>query len=107
MNTGGPLLLCQRNASNRNARDLAESMQLHSHVQMIDQTVKGWLTSDRTDAHTKRTLLALYSYNLTDIFESVDPTHLEEYKSEFYRLQVKINQTNLFFCSFPTVFFGN
>lgn len=91
VSTGGPHLLCQRNASNRNARELADFMQLDDYVDMIDQTVTQWLTFDETNKDSeKRTLLALYSYDLTNIFENktVIQTNLEDYKCEFYRLQV-------------------
>lgn len=66
-------------------------MQLDDYVDMIDQTVTRWLTSDEANKDSnKRTLLALYSYDLTNIFENktLIQTNLEDYKCEFYRLQV-------------------
>lgn len=63
-------------------------MQLLAHVELIDHVVTQWLTSNQVD----RSLLALYSYDLTKIFEKETLHHktdeLENYKSEFYRLQV-------------------
>ena len=69
---------------------MADSMKMVDHVDLIDQTATHWLTSNQTDTNMHRLRLALYSYDLTNIFEnaSIDQVKLQNYKSEYYQLQV-------------------
>ena len=98
---GGPRLLCLRNAANENARDMAHSLQLFSHVEAIDEIVISWLTGIHSLEKQNQSLLALYSYELGPIFEdefrlkSLD--QVQNYRIEFYRLQVRFHIYSIHF----------
>ena len=86
---GGPTLLCQRNSRNQTAREMALSLNLPAHVDVIDDTVTDWLTSNKHGAEECRSLLALYSYDFGSLFDAqADVSGVATYKEEFYRLQV-------------------
>ena len=89
--TGGAALLCLRNSRNETAREMALSLNLPAHVNVIDETVTDWLTSEKGErgGDECRSLLALYSYELGAQLDA--NCHVERvaiYKQEFYRLQV-------------------
>ena len=87
--TGGPLLLCLRNADGQTGRDLAVSLSLAEHVRVIDQVVTDWLLADGPRADHQRSLLALCSYELNMVIRPLlcrPAVHC--YQQEFTRLQV-------------------
>lgn len=98
-------MLCLRNAANETARDMAQSLQLFSHVEAIDEIVISWLTGIHSLDKQNQSLLALYSYELGPIFEdefrlkSLD--QVQNYRIEFYQLQVRSTYT------FPIYIFFN
>jgi len=89
MREGGPALLCQRNSRNQTAREVALSLNLPAHIDVIDDMVTDWLTSNKHGADECRSLLALYSYDFGSLFDSkANVDGVATYKEEFYRLQV-------------------
>ena len=68
---------------------MALSLNLPAHIDVIDDTVTDWLTSNQPGSNEYRSLLALYSYEFGSLFDAnADVNGVATYKKEFYRLQV-------------------
>ena len=82
-------MLCNRNANNQTPRDLAESLNLQEHVNVIDQSVCDWIVSNAANAKEMRTILALFSWDLNRLIKpNSEQQSVRLYQQECMRLQV-------------------